>query len=298
MYQIFTANLLHIPKVMYISSCFWLHMIMYIFNINNKTWYCNRWIRPTTFRTLKKYLKWWRFMLAHLNKHIDLYYQKRNKVVDYKFNMLLTRANHLSWAPYGYRRSKFATITRSQCIQHMQYPQQGHILHHLAMTTTARLPHRVHFDTDSYDIMMDNWCSKSITNCLNCLTDFITPPKKSIMMIKWFNGATAHTKIGTAKWKIQCANQAIIPTALDTDSQTRQRHKMYHISWQHHSFLGECQIHLQIFRSTWKHAKKACIHARFSVFWTNHMQELHHMGQPWWLTFSWPRPHPDPLSRA
>ncbi len=58
-------------------------MLMYIFNINIKTRYCNRWIRPTTFRKLQKYLKPWRFMMAHLNKSIDLYFQKRYKVMEY-----------------------------------------------------------------------------------------------------------------------------------------------------------------------------------------------------------------------
>jgi hypothetical protein len=68
------------------------------------------------------------------------------------------------------------------------------------MQSTTPTPHRVHFDSDSYDIFVDNCCSKSITNCLD---DFIIPPKPSNLLIKGFNGATATTKVGTVQWHLQ-----------------------------------------------------------------------------------------------
>ena len=59
--------------------------------------------------------------------------------------------------------------------------------------------HRTHFDTDSYDMLVDNCCSQSITNCLE---DFIAPPKKSSMKIKGLTGSTSSTLVGTVRWKI------------------------------------------------------------------------------------------------
>jgi len=60
------------------------------------------------------------------------------------------------------------------------------------MATYSRYPRRVHFDMDSYEILVDNCCRKSITNCLE---DFVIPPRSSSMIIKGFNGATATTKV-------------------------------------------------------------------------------------------------------
>jgi len=68
------------------------------------------------------------------------------------------------------------------------------------MQSTTPTPHRNHFDSDSYDILVDNCCSKSITTCLD---DFITPPKPSNLLIKGFNGATATTRVGTVQCHLQ-----------------------------------------------------------------------------------------------
>jgi hypothetical protein len=58
----------------------------------------------------------------------------------------------------------------------------------------------MHFDTDSYDILVDNCCSQSITNSLQ---DFIKPPKISDMWIRGLNGQTiTQTKVGTVRWRI------------------------------------------------------------------------------------------------
>ena len=57
----------------------------------------------------------------------------------------------------------------------------------------------MHFDTDSYDILVDNCCSQSITNNLQ---DYIKPPKLSDMRIKGFNGTTTKTRVGTVRWRI------------------------------------------------------------------------------------------------
>jgi hypothetical protein len=118
-------------------------------------------------------------------------------LTDYNIRTLPIRENHIPWRPHNHKKRRQAQQARKACMHITTITQK---LHHMVMTTTTSNPHRVGFDTDSYDILVDNCCSKSITNCL---ADFITPPKQSTMMIKGFNGATATTKVGTVKWHIQ-----------------------------------------------------------------------------------------------
>jgi hypothetical protein len=65
---------------------------------------------------------------------------------------------------------------------------------------------KMEFDTDSYEILIDNCCSHSLTNDIN---DFIEPPIKSKVRIRGYNGQTTSTKVGTVKWKIQDDNGKI-----------------------------------------------------------------------------------------
>jgi hypothetical protein len=88
-------------------------------------------------------------MLAHLNKRMDLYFQKRYKVVDYNIKTSPTREIHLPWRPYNHRKRRMAQQARKACMHITTVTQQ---LHHMAMATTTSNPHRVGFDTDSYDI--------------------------------------------------------------------------------------------------------------------------------------------------
>jgi hypothetical protein len=61
-------------------------------------------------------------------------------------------------------------------------------------------------NTDSYEILIDNCCSHSLTNDIN---DFIEPPGKSKVGIRGYNGQTTSTMLGTVKWKIQDENGKI-----------------------------------------------------------------------------------------
>jgi hypothetical protein len=62
---------------------------------------------------------------------------------------------------------------------------------------------RLSFDTDSNDILIDNCCSHTLTNNL---TDFVSPPVKSEVKIRGYNGSTNSTILGTVKWKIKDDN--------------------------------------------------------------------------------------------
>jgi hypothetical protein len=56
---------------------------------------------------------------------------------------------------------------------------------------------RMEFDTDSFDILIDNYCSHTLTNDI---TDYIEPPVKSSVRVRGYNGSTNSTKVGTVKW--------------------------------------------------------------------------------------------------
>ncbi len=62
---------------------------------------------------------------------------------------------------------------------------------------------KVQFDTDSYDILIDNCCSHTLTNDIN---DYIEPPVKSKVMVRGYNGNTNSTMVGTVKWNINDDN--------------------------------------------------------------------------------------------
>jgi hypothetical protein len=65
--------------------------------------------------------------------------------------------------------------------------------------------HRAVFDSDSYDILVDGGATASISNYLD---DFVTPPTKTIIRIKGFNGNSSTARIGTVKWPILDDNGA------------------------------------------------------------------------------------------
>jgi hypothetical protein len=54
---------------------------------------------------------------------------------------------------------------------------------------------RMEFDTDSFDILIDNCCSHTLTNDIN---DYIEPPVKSSVRVRG-NGSTNSTMVGTVK---------------------------------------------------------------------------------------------------
>jgi hypothetical protein len=194
-----TAHWHYVPTVIYIASCLYLKLVLYLLNINSKTRYSNPWITPRVYRNLQKYLKRWRFMMAHLNEQIDVYFKVHYRVNEYNLRTLSPRTTIIPGRQYHTIRRRCQHRARQACLQAIVLMDSNHG-QAMAMATSSTCPHRVHFDTDSYDILVDNCCSKSITNCLG---DFITPPRSSRMMIKGFNGATATTKVGTVQWKLQ-----------------------------------------------------------------------------------------------
>jgi len=171
LHHILATKLVQLSTAFYVASCILVSLIMYILNINSKTRYSNAWISPKHYNNLQKYLKQWRIMLAHLNKHIDIYFQTNYRVAAYHIKTNC-HSRQLTWTPYGLKKRQRAHKARVRCLRHRAHHAAPQVK--LGMQSTTPIPHRVHFDSDSYDILVDNCCSKSITNCLE---DFIAPPK-------------------------------------------------------------------------------------------------------------------------
>jgi hypothetical protein len=74
MQTLLTITLVQVSNAFYIASCSLVFLLMYILNINNKTRYFNKWIKPQQYNKLQRYIKQWRFMLAHLNRNIDIFF--------------------------------------------------------------------------------------------------------------------------------------------------------------------------------------------------------------------------------
>jgi hypothetical protein len=75
--------LVQVSNAFYIASCSLVFLLMYILNINNKTRYSNKWIKPQQYNKLQRYLKQWRFILAHLNRNIDIFFKTHYMVSAY-----------------------------------------------------------------------------------------------------------------------------------------------------------------------------------------------------------------------
>jgi len=152
----------------------------------------NKALRYTT-KSIKKYMKCWRSKLARLNKVFDTYIKENYKVQEYAIKKLTQRRLHLTWRPYGYYKRCKKRQARRRCIFH-----KGLFIIE-AKAAVQKKQQRMEFDTDSYDILIDNCCTHSLTNCKE---DFIEPPTKSRTRVRGYNGQTNSTMVGTVKWKI------------------------------------------------------------------------------------------------
>jgi hypothetical protein len=106
----------------------------------------------------------------------------------------------LTWKPYGYYRRLRINKARRRCIDFKKI----YIIE--ANTATRRRQKRLNFDSDSYEILIDNCCSHSLTNSKE---DFIEAPTKSKVRVRGYNGNTNSTMVGTVEWKIPDDNGKI-----------------------------------------------------------------------------------------
>jgi hypothetical protein len=67
-------------------------------------------------------------------------------------------------------------------------------------TTIDALPRHTYFDTDSYEIYVDNCANRLITNDLS---DFVDQPRPANIKIQGTNGISSGTLMGTVEWPIE-----------------------------------------------------------------------------------------------
>jgi len=79
MQTLLTIRLVQVANTFNIASC----LLVYILNKNIKTRYSNTWIKPQQYKKLQRYLKQWKFMLAHLNRNIDIFLKTNYMVSAY-----------------------------------------------------------------------------------------------------------------------------------------------------------------------------------------------------------------------
>jgi len=143
-------------------------------------------------------MKFWKSRLARLNDMFDSYIKKNFKVVDYHVKAPSRREHNLTWRPYGNYKRRRSRIAHNRCIA---IKTATTIEARSAMDKERRV--RMAFDTDSFNILIDNCCSHTLTNDIN---DYIEPPVKSSVRVRGYNGSTNSTMAGTVKWKIKDDN--------------------------------------------------------------------------------------------
>jgi hypothetical protein len=138
-------------------------------------------------------MKSWRSRLARLNDMFDTYIKENHKVVDYQIKTPSMREHDLTWRPYGYynRRKAMAACRRCIALKSTQI---------IEARSAVDKERKMEFDTDSFDILIDNCCSHTLTNDIN---DYIEPLVKSTVRVRGYNGSTNSTILGTVKWKIK-----------------------------------------------------------------------------------------------
>jgi hypothetical protein len=164
--------------------------------ISTRAWIYHMYInKHTRQKSLKKYMKSWRLRLARLNDMFDTYIKENYKVVEYQVKKPSMREHDLTWRPYGHHKRRKAMGARRRCIalKSVQFIEAK-----AGMNKERRL--RMEFDPDSFNILIDNCCSHTMTNDIK---DYIEPPVKSTVRVRGYNGSTNSTMVGTVKWKIK-----------------------------------------------------------------------------------------------
>jgi hypothetical protein len=152
---------------------------LYYGMISTKAWIYHMYInKHTRQKSLKKYLKSWRSRLARLNNMFDTYIKENYKVVEYQIKTPSMRKHDLTRRPYGYYRRRRVMAARRRCIA-LKSAQV--VEAKAAMDKERRF--RMEFDTDSFDILIDNCCSHTLTNDIN---NDVEPPVKSTVRVRGY----------------------------------------------------------------------------------------------------------------
>ncbi|MFN9983174.1 MAG: hypothetical protein ACK53Y_24820, partial [bacterium] len=111
-----------------------------------------------------------------MNDMFDSYIKENYKVVKYHVKTPSSREHDLTWKPYGYYKRNKAMTARRRCIALMSVQI---IEARAAMDKERKI--RMEFDTDSFDILIDNCCSHTLTNDIK---DYLEPPIPSPVKVR------------------------------------------------------------------------------------------------------------------
>ena len=110
------------------------------------------------------------------------------------------------WTTYNYKR-RHALQARWRCFWAIYSITAARTAHSYQCCASTKVPSdrapakQVSFDSDSFDIMVDNCCSYSITNDLD---DYVSPPSMAHVQVKGYAGATSEAnKVGTVRWQVE-----------------------------------------------------------------------------------------------
>jgi hypothetical protein len=244
-YLIYLGNILTFVKELL------LYMIIITTPLNN-------FIRQQKKRIPKlyKFLHKWKFNIARINDEIDLYYKIHYKVIDYMIKKPKMRITELTRTPYGYRKWKQRQSARNKCITN-KHPREGQQTI-ITYKTTFGNHKRMHFDSDSFEIMVDNCCSRSITHCL---TDFIDKPTQTNAKIKGYNGISNKQLLtGTVKWTVHDdsgrVHDFIIPNTLySSETDTRLFSPQHWAQTREEGRGAKCTTYHDAIILTWSNGK-------------------------------------------
>jgi hypothetical protein len=108
------------------------------------------------------------------------------RVTQHKKSSRMRLIRNMAWM-YGSTRTVGALPTKERRV-------------HAHATTVNSLPKHTYFDTDSYELYVDNRASRCITNDLK---DFIDTPVPADVKIYGTNGTSSGTLMGTVEWPIE-----------------------------------------------------------------------------------------------
>jgi hypothetical protein len=140
-------------------------------------------------------MKFWRSKLARLNERFNNFIKQHYKVVDYEVKKPSQRITYLTWKPYGYSSRIKINRARGRCIISKEL--------YVIRTEMQKRRTQIEFDSDSYERLIDNLCSHSLTNSKKA---FIEPSVKCKGRVRGYNCHTNSTMVGTVKWRVKDDN--------------------------------------------------------------------------------------------
>jgi hypothetical protein len=156
--------------------------------------------RTLKIRKLFKYIKNWRSKLAKIHHSIIHHTLSPAPSNTRQWHVKRpSRTTEIATTPYGYHRWRRAMRARQRLLSQRPITWDPHLAY------KAKSKHRrdpkddLTFNSDSYQIMVDNGASYSISNNID---DFIEPPTKIGPKIQGFAGSITTSLIGTVQWYI------------------------------------------------------------------------------------------------